>query len=62
MAAKNYIFVNNTDADIRPWDAEIAHAVRTGGPLPEAIADLFTLEIRHDLNEDGSPRGILTWA
>ena len=61
-APQNFIFVNNTGVDVRPWDMEIAHAVRTGGPLPDDIADLMTLEIRHDLNPDGSPRGILRMA
>lgn len=56
---QNFIFVNMTGVDVRQWDMEIAHSVRTGAPLPEDIADLMTLEIRHDLNPDGSPRGIL---
>jgi len=60
--APNYLFVNNTDADFSPWDDAIAHSVRSGAPLPEEIADLFVLTIRHDLNADGSPRGILNWA
>lgn len=58
----NIIFVNSTGVDVRAWDNGIMHSVRTGEPLPADIADLMTLEIRHDLNADGSPRGILRMA
>lgn len=61
-SSTNYIFVNNTGVDVSPWDEQIIHSVRTGEPLPEDIADLFSLTIRHDLNADGSPRGFLGWA
>lgn len=60
--APNYLFVNNTGVDVRPWDVAIALSVRTGAPLPEDIADLFVLTVRHDLNGDGSPRGFINWA
>lgn len=60
--AANYVFVNRTNADVRRWDQAIIRSVRTGVPLPEEISDLFVLTIRHDLNEDGTPRGFLDWA
>ena len=62
VTLRSFRYVNNTDADVSPWHTQIAHSVLTGEPLPEDIADLFTLEIRHDLNADGTPRGILRWA
>ncbi len=51
------MLVNNTGVDIRgEIEAAIWEAARNGSTLPEAIADLFTLDVRE---VDGELRAFL---
>jgi len=61
-ATENFVLVNNTGADIRDFDAAIIAHVNDRVDLPEAIADLFEVEILEGYNADGSNRGIVNWA
>ena len=61
MANENITLVNNTDADIRDFEGYFIDSVNNGSPLPEEIADLFTLEVLEGYNPDGSNRGIVDW-
>ena len=55
----NIVLVNNTGCNITMFDAEIINAVKTGGGLPEELADIFTLTI---ITVNGNVRGILNAA
>lgn len=56
---KHVIFTNNTGSDVRQFDKIIIDCVKNDKPLPEEIADIFTLDI---IEVDGLPRGILRFA
>ena len=53
------ILANNTNADLRDFDAALIAHVRHDEPLPEEIADLIEVTIYEA--EDGR-RGIINWA
>lgn len=57
--SKHIILVNNTSSDIRLIEAAIIEAIKAGQPLPEDLADMFSLEV---ITVDGKPRGILNFA
>ena len=56
-ADANYLYVNNSGADISPFHADIAVALLANGALPEELADLFTVAVF--TNPDGSPRYVI---
>lgn len=59
-ANENIVIVNNTNAILDPYLREpIIAAIKSGGELPEAIADIFTLKI---VNVGDQVRGVLDWA
>jgi hypothetical protein len=55
------VIVNNTDADLRGmgFHSAIVAAIKSGGPLPEEISDLFAFEV---VNVGDEIRGIINWA
>jgi hypothetical protein len=53
---KKVILVNNTRSDIRDFDTVFIECVRNNKPLPEELADLFTLEV---VEIDGERRGTI---
>ena len=61
MTTTNYLYVNNTGADLSSFHAEIAASLKANGALPEELADVFTVEVAC-LNEDGSPRYVINAA
>ena len=50
------MIVNNTNADIREFDAVILAAANNGGSMPEELSDIFTLTLADNGN------WILDWA
>lgn len=57
--ASKIMLVNNTGADVEMFKSAIFDAIKNDSPLPEEIADLFTLEI---IYVNGQKRGILEFA
>jgi hypothetical protein len=55
-APKNFLYGNNTPADLGPFHAEIRKALETTGKMPEELADLFVAVRSPVDNPDGSPR------
>jgi hypothetical protein len=54
----NFLYGNNTSADLRPFHDAIVASLNATGELPEAIADMFVVR-RVPLavgNPDGNPR------
>jgi hypothetical protein len=59
----NHLFVDNTGEAFHEFVYPyVRDAVKNGTPLPEELADSFTLTILKGFNDDGSDRGILNWA
>lgn len=56
---KNVILVNNTGCNIKDFDSVLINCVKNNKPLPEELADLFTLEV---ITVDNEYRGILNAA
>lgn len=53
------LIVNNTNADIRCFEADIREAVKTTGDLPEELKDVFMIKI---VEVEDEKRIILDWA
>lgn len=58
----NIRIINNTGKDISQFDAVFAECVKENKPLPEELADIFTLTVSVGANPDGSNRGRIEWA
>lgn len=53
---KNFLYGNNTPADLGPFHAEIRKALEETGQMPEELADLFEAVRCPVDNPDGTPR------
>lgn len=58
-ANEKVILVNNTGSDIRMFDEVLADCVNNSKPLPEDMADTFSLEIF--VRPSGSKYGVLNF-
>jgi hypothetical protein len=62
MSNANFLYGNNTSADLRKFHEEISASLKKDGTLPEELADLFTVTRVEGGNPDGSPRFIIDFA
>jgi hypothetical protein len=53
---ENFLYGNNTAADLCLFHDAIAASLLTNGTMPEELADLFVARRVADGNPDGSPR------
>lgn len=53
---ENFLYGNNTSADLRPFHAEIKASLLKDGTMPEELADLFVAREVPGGNPDGTPR------
>ncbi len=60
-SAKNFLYVNNTSANLDMFHSAIVASLKKNGTLPEEIADLFTVRAvpAEFGNPDGSPRYLI---
>lgn len=56
---ENFLYGNNTPADLGPWHKAIVQALTTTGSMPEELADLFVAVPVPGGNPDGSPRFVI---
>lgn len=56
----NFLYGNNTNADLRDFHEAIVSSLLSNGSLPEELADLFVARKVAD-NPDGSPRFMIDW-
>lgn len=56
MTPENFLYGNNTQADLGPYHEAIKTSLLKDGTLPEALADLFVVTQVPSGNPDGSPR------
>jgi murein tripeptide amidase MpaA len=56
MGTQNFLYGNNTSSDLSVFSAEISHALKTTGKMPEELEDLFEVVLVPDGNPDGTPR------
>lgn len=54
----NIMVVNNTGRDLRMFEPAIKDSIANNKPLPEEIADLFTLTV---VKAGDKIRGIIDW-
>ena len=55
--------VNNTGTELpASWTSAFIACIDHGADLPEAIADLFCVQVLLRYNSDGSNRGVIDWA
>ena len=52
----NFLYGNNTPADLGPYHAEIVASLKATGRMPEEFSDLFVAVRSPVDNPDGSPR------
>ena len=65
VSAKNLLFVDNTGGaffQLSQECPELEVAIRAHAPLPEGVADLFTVTYVANLNPNGTDRAIIRWA
>lgn len=55
---ENFLYGNNSNADLSAFHADIVASLEADGTLPEMLADLFIVRLvpSADGNPDGSPR------
>lgn len=52
------LIVNNTDADLRPYEDDIRETLGLSGEMPEELADIFHVELVGSLDES---RYMISW-
>jgi hypothetical protein len=59
---ENFLYGNNTPADLGPWHEAIVEALLSTGSMPEDLADLFVATPVPGGNPDGTPRFMINAA
>lgn len=61
MNPVNFLYGNNTNADLGPFHAEIAASLKATGKMPEELADIFVATRSPVDNPDGTPRYMINF-